>query len=71
MCGCLSRSPGMCPDWALNQPPFDSQAGAQSTEPHQPGLKHNFFKPHFETVKSKVQIRSKKCTKGEVTSGDI
>ena len=46
MCGCLSSAPywdlacnpGMCPDWELNQQPFGSQACAQSTEPHQPGL---------------------------------
>ena len=25
-------------DWESNQQPFGSQAGAQSTEPHQPGL---------------------------------
>ena len=51
MCGCLSHAPywgpdldcnpGMCPDWELNQQPFGSQAGAQSTEPHQPGLERN------------------------------
>ena len=35
--GDLARNPGMCPDWELNLPPFGSQAGAQSTEPHQPG----------------------------------
>ena len=29
--------PGMCLDWELNQQPFGSQAGTQSTEPHQPG----------------------------------
>ena len=48
MCGCLSSHVprtgdvagilGMCPDWELNQRPFGLQAGAQSTEPHQPGL---------------------------------
>ena len=32
-------NPGMCPDWEQNQRPFDLQAGAQSTEPHQPGPK--------------------------------
>ena len=45
MCGFLSRAPywepgpnpGMCPDWELNQQPFGSQDGTQSTEPHQPG----------------------------------
>ena len=34
----LPNNPGMCPDWESNQWPFASQAGAQSTEPHQPGL---------------------------------
>ena len=45
MCGCLSCAPywepgpqpGMCPNWESNQRPFGSQAGTQSTEPHQPG----------------------------------
>ena len=45
MCGCLScapywgpaHNPGMCPDWESNRQPFGSQAGVQSTEPHQPG----------------------------------
>ena len=36
--GDLACNPGMCPDWELNQRPFGSQAGTQSTEPHQPGL---------------------------------
>ena len=43
MCGYLSRNPywdlahnpGMCPDWESNWRPFVSQAGTQSTEPHQ------------------------------------
>ena len=46
MCGCLSyvppgdlyHNPGMCPDWESNLKPTGSQAGTQSTEPHQPGL---------------------------------
>ena len=45
-CGCLSHTPnwqcgphpGMCPDWESNCRPFGSQASAQSTEPHHPGL---------------------------------
>ena len=37
--GDLACNPGMCPDWGLNQQPFTSQSGAQSTEPHQPGLR--------------------------------
>ena len=36
--GDLTHNPGMCPDWELNQQPSGSQAGTQSTEPHQPGL---------------------------------
>ena len=36
--GDLACKPGMCPpDWELNQRPFGSHAGTQSTEPHQPG----------------------------------
>ena len=36
--GDLAHNSGMCPDWESNQQPFGSQACAQSTEPHQPGL---------------------------------
>ena len=36
--GDLAHNPGMCPDWESNQRPFGSQVGAQSIEPHQPGL---------------------------------
>ena len=36
--GDLAPNPGMCLDWESNQQPFASQAGTQSTEPHQPGL---------------------------------
>ena len=51
--GCPSHAPnwgsglsnsGMCPDWELNQRPFGSQADAQSTEPHQPGLRKKVTK---------------------------
>ena len=30
----LAHKPGICPDQESNQRPFNSQAGAQSTEPH-------------------------------------
>ena len=40
--GDLAHNPGMCPDWESNLQPFGSQAGAQSTEPHQPGLNTYF-----------------------------
>ena len=36
--GELAWNPGMCPDWESHWPPFGSQASAQSTKPHQPGL---------------------------------
>ena len=31
-------NPGLCPDWEPNQQCYGSQAGAPSTEPHQPEL---------------------------------
>ena len=40
--GDLAHNPGMCPDQELNLCPSGSQAGGQSTEPHQPGLKSIF-----------------------------
>ena len=44
--GDLAHNPSMCSDWELNQQPFASQAGTQSTEPHSqgPGL---VFMEHF------------------------
>ena len=33
----LAHNPDMCPDWKSNPQHFGSQAGTQSTEPHQPG----------------------------------
>ena len=38
--GDLACNPSMCPDWESNQRPFVSQAGASSTELHQPGHKY-------------------------------
>ena len=35
-------NPGTCPGWESNQQPLVSQAGAQSTKPHQPGLGKGF-----------------------------
>ena len=35
--GDLACNPGLCPDWESNPQPFGLQAGAQSTEPQQPG----------------------------------
>ena len=45
--GDLACNPGMCPDWELNRWPFGSQAGTQSTEPHQPGQMYFFFETMF------------------------
>ena len=41
--GDLAHNPGMGPDWESNQWPFGLQAGAQSTEPRQPGLLFFFY----------------------------
>ena len=40
--GDLAHNIGICPDWESNWRPFGSQAGTQSTEPHQPGLVYRF-----------------------------
>ena len=41
--GDLAHNPGKCPDRESNWRHFSSQAWAQPTEPHQPGLKYFFF----------------------------
>ena len=42
--GDLAHSPGMCPEQESKQQTFCAQAGAQSTEPHQPGhLRAHFW----------------------------
>ena len=40
-----AHNPGMCSDRGANWQPLGSQAGAQSTEPHQPGLPFQFRYP--------------------------
>ena len=47
--GDLACNPGTFPDWESNQLPFGSQAGTQSTEPHQPGLPHIIFNLFYGT----------------------
>ena len=52
--GNLAHNPGICPDPESNQRPFGSQAGAQSTEPHQPRpslLKLNKLYGLYETLR--------------------
>ena len=56
MCGCLSHTP--C--WEHVLQPFGLQAGAQSTEPHQPGQK-------FLVLKESSQHLIKKI-KGQITA---
>ena len=41
--GDLAHNPGKFPDWESNQWLFGSQAGTESIEPHQPGLKKFFY----------------------------
>ena len=45
--GDLACNPGMCPDWGLNWQPFGSMVGAQSTEPHQPGMTTEHYSSWF------------------------
>ena len=47
----LAHNPGMCSDWELNWQPFGSQAGAQFTEPHQPGKEYVFLiGPYYSPI---------------------
>ena len=46
----LAYNPGMCLDWESNPWSFGLQAGAQSTEPHQPGLTIQSLKTGTEIV---------------------
>ena len=55
--GDLACNPGMCPDWESSQQPFGSQAGTQSTDPHQPGF-HINFKITFFKREGKGRIKS-------------
>ena len=50
--GDLVHNPGMCPDWESNQRPFGSQAGTQSTEPHQQGPISSTLCPEIFTLVS-------------------
>ena len=49
--GDLARHVGMGLDWELNQERFGSQAGTQSTEPHQPGHNYHFYLSNFVDIK--------------------
>ena len=59
--GDLGCNPDMCPDWGSNLEPFGSQAGTQSTEPHQPGLdvisnEKNFITPWLKSRSMSIQF---------------
>ena len=54
--GDLAHNPGMCPDWELNWWPFGSQAGAQSTELHQPGPKGSILLTHTHNPKYNMNL---------------
>ena len=49
-----NRNPGICPEWELNQWPFGSQAGAQSTEPHQPGQEKCLYWKETEALQESL-----------------
>ena len=50
--GDLAHNPGMCPDWESNWRPLGLQAGAQSTEPHGPGLFFDLLKSVTQNTES-------------------
>ena len=64
MCGYLSCAlywgPGLqlgiCPDWESNQWPLASQAGSQSTEPHQLGLDRQILTDRRYWVSQRVHL---------------
>ena len=53
--GDLAYNPGMCPDWESNLRPFIS-AGAQSTEPYQPG-QDLFFNSKYLSINKDLSIK--------------
>ena len=55
--GDLAHNPGMCPDWELNQQPFGLQARTQSSEPHQPGLAHDFEREFYKYLCHVMKIK--------------
>ena len=58
-------NPGMCPDWESNWWPFGSQASAQSTEPHQPGLTpHSLLCSTTGLMSVLVMVWWMKCVSG-------
>ena len=52
----VAHNPGVCPDWESNWNLLDRGkgpwAGAQSTEPRQPGQKHRFIVEHLKNIKN-------------------
>ena len=52
----LDHNPAMYPDWESNRQPFGSQAGAQSTEPHQLG--QHFYNYHLFSVVRTFRIHT-------------
>ena len=48
--GDMASNPGKCPDWELNRWSFSLQAGAQSTEPRQPGLVPDFINTLYYNI---------------------
>ena len=57
----LARNPGMCPNRELNWWLFGSQAGTQSTEPHQPGHFCQLQKERKEEMLLEVDSQDHNC----------
>ena len=56
--GDLARNLGKFPNWESSQRPFDSQAGTQSTEPHQPGPTLNALSAYYLLELSNLLLKT-------------
>ena len=69
--GDLACNPGLCPDWESNPQPFGSQAGAQSTEPHQRGPDLKFYEKISELPASYSQLSNLPVASTKLTESRV
>ena len=68
--GDLACNPGMCLDWEWNRQLFALQSDTQSTELHQPGLRHIIIKrPKVKDKERLLKAREKKLVPGRLPDG--
>ena len=65
--GDLAYNPGMYLDWESNMRPFGSQARAQSTESHQPGLELKVFMSSENLRERPLSSRVEKLSKVKIS----